>query len=138
MEQQNKAFLGRGWGFPPAFYKELKGVVMLEAEEDIQSSLFILLKTQVGERIMQPNYGCNLAPFIFEPLNIATKTMIEKIVHDAVTYNEPRIIADKVNIDYTPEEGRINIEIEYRIITTNTRYNYVFPFYLNEATNLTR
>jgi phage baseplate assembly protein W len=138
MEQQNKAFLGRGWGFPPTFHKEFKGVDMLETEADIESSLFILLKTQVGERIMQPNYGCNLTPFIFEPLNIATKTMIEKIVNDAVTLNEPRIIADKITIDFTDPEGRIDIAIEYRIITTNTRYNYVFPFYLNEATNLTR
>jgi hypothetical protein len=64
--------------------------------------------------------------------------MIEKIVNDAVTLNEPRIIADKVEIAYEFEEGKVNINIEYRIITTNTRYNYVYPFYLTEATNLAR
>jgi phage baseplate assembly protein W len=138
MENRKQTFLGTGWNFPPTFRKELGGVEMIADEVDVKSSLGILLSTVVGERIMQPLYGCNLIPFVFEPLNIATKTMIEKIVNDAVTLNEPRIIADKVDIQYTTEEGLININIEYRIITTNTRYNYVYPFYLEEATNLAR
>ena len=138
MEQQNKDFLGRGWSFPPTFYKESKGVKMLLSDEDINSSLHILLSTKPGERIMQPRYGCNLVPFSFEPVNIATKTMIERIVRDAVTLNEPRIIADNISILYNPEEGLVNINIEYTIIKTNTRYNYVYPFYLEEATNLAR
>lgn len=138
MENRKQTFLGTGWNFPLTFRRELGGSEMIADEEDIQSSLNILLSTEVGERIMQPRYGCNLTPFLFEPLNIATKTMIEKIVNDAVTLNEPRIIADKVDIQYTTEDGLVNINIEYRIITTNTRYNYVFPFYLKEATNLAR
>lgn len=138
MEKMKQTFLGTGWNFPPTFRRQFYGVEMTADETDIKSSLDILLSTEVGERIMQPRYGCNLTPFIFEPLNIATKTMIEKIVKDAVTLNEPRIIADVVTITYSPEEGRIGINIDYNIITTNTRYNYVFPFYLNEATNLAR
>lgn len=138
MEKMKQTFLGTGWNFPPTFRRQFYGVEMIADETDIKSSLDILLSTEVGERIMHPRYGCNLTPFIFEPLNIATKTMIEKIVKDAVTLNEPRIIADVVNITYSNEEGRIDINIEYSIITTNTRYNYVFPFYLNEATNLAR
>jgi phage baseplate assembly protein W len=138
MEKRKQTFLGTGWNFPPTFRRALGGVEMIADEVDIQSSLDILLSTEVGERIMQPLYGCNLSPFVFEPLNITTQTMIEKIVNNAVTLNEPRIIADKVEIKYTPEEGLVNINIEYRIITTNTRYNYVYPFYLTEATNLAR
>ena len=138
MENRKQTFLGTGWNFPPTFRRELGGVEMIADEVDIKSSLDILLSTLVGERIMQPLYGCNLIPFVFEPLNIATKTMIGKIVNDAVTLNEPRIIADNVDIQYTTEDGLVKINIEYRIITTNTRYNYVYPFYLKEATNLAR
>ena len=35
-----------------------------------------------------------------------------------------------------PEEGRIIIEIEYTIATTNTRGNFVYPFYLTEGTEV--
>ena len=135
---QNNDFLGRGWGFPPTFHKEFSGVDMLTGEDDIHSSLKILVSTEVGERIMQPRYGCNLNPFVWEPLNVATETMLEKIIKDAVTINEPRIITDMVEITYGNEEGLIYINISYTIITTNSRTNYVFPFYLNEATNLAR
>lgn len=135
---RKQTFLGTGWNFPPTFRREFYGVEMIADEADIESSLHILLSTVTGERVMQPRYGCDLTPFVFEPLNISTKTLIEKIVKDAVTINEPRIIADVVTINYTPEEGLININIEYTIITTNTRYNYVYPYYLNEATNLAR
>jgi hypothetical protein len=31
-----KAFLGRGWSFPPTFDKKIKGLAMSEAEEDIR------------------------------------------------------------------------------------------------------
>ena len=138
MEKRKQTFLGTGWGFPPTFRVELGGVEMLSDEKDIESSLDILLSTEVTERIMQPRYGCNLSPFVFEPLNVTTQTMIEKLVKDAVTLNEPRIVAEQITITYAPEDGRIDIKIEYSIITTNTRYNYVYPFYLNEATNLIR
>lgn len=138
MQNIKQTFLGTGWNFPPTFRIELKGVEMISDEEDIKSSLKILMSTEFTERIMHPRYGCNLTPFVFQPLNTSTRTMIEKIVNDAVTLNEPRIIADSVNIKYDPEEGRVDIKIEYSIITTNTRDNYVFPFYLTEATNLER
>lgn len=134
-----QSFLGTGWNFPPTFRQESWGVEMVQDIEDIKSSLDILFSTKVGERIMQPRYGCDLEPFIFEPLNVATKTMLEKIIKDAVTLNEPRIIVDQVDFKYDYEEGKIIIDIiGLRVITTNTRYNYVYPYYIVEATNLSR
>jgi uncharacterized protein len=143
------SFLGTGWNFPPTFHKEFLGVDMLSDEPDIKSSLDILFSTDPGERVMQPTYGCALRKFIFEPMNISTKTMMEKIIKDALLYHEPRIIVDRVQIgledDADPRlkqqsnnEGILPISIDYRVITTNTRYNYVYPFYYNEGTNLVR
>jgi len=139
MEKIKQTFLGTGWNFPPTFRQEYYGVEMISDIEDIKSSLDILFSTKVGERIMQPRYGCDLEPFIFEPLNVSTATMLEKIIKDAVTLNEPRIIVDKVDFKYDYEEGKILIDIiGLRVITTNTRYNYVYPYYIIEATNLSR
>jgi uncharacterized protein len=133
-----RPFLGRGWSFPPAFDRQAKGVVMLEEEADIQSSLHILLSTRLGERVMLPTYGCNMDSLVFEAMNLTLLTYMKDLVENAILYHEPRIDLDKVVIDTTRQtEGLLLIEIIYVVRTTNSRYNYVYPFYLNEGTNLT-
>jgi phage baseplate assembly protein W len=136
MEIIDRSFLGTGWSYPPSFRREWYGPEMLKEEEDVHSSLRIILETLTGERVMLPTFGCNLQPFVFEPMNPPTIALIEKIVKEALIYHEPRIIVeDLISI---PDElnGRLDINIGYSIITTNTRYNYVFPFYMKEATNI--
>jgi phage baseplate assembly protein W len=133
-----RPFLGRGWSFPTEFDRQAKGVVMLEEEVDIQSSLHILLSTRLGERVMLPGYGCNMDSLVFEAMNLTLLTYMKDLVENAILYHEPRIELDKVVIDNTQQnEGLLLIEIKYVVRTTNSRYNYVYPFYLNEGTNLT-
>ncbi len=67
----NKAHLGTGWSFPPAFDKGSNTAVMVSAEKDIEQSLEILLSTSLGERVMQPDYGCNLKDYQFESVDNA-------------------------------------------------------------------
>lgn len=134
----NTSFLGRGWSFPPTFVKETKEVLMTQDEEDIKKSLEILLSTTIGERFLQPQYGCNLDNYVFEPMNAATQTSIKITVKNAILIYEPRIKLVSVQLDNSfINEGRIDIAVEYDIITTNTRFNLVYPFYLNEANNKT-
>jgi phage baseplate assembly protein W len=133
-----RPFLGRGWSFPTEFDRQAKGVLMLEEETDIQSSLHILLSTRLGERVMLPGYGCNMDSLVFEAMNLTLLTYMKDLVENAILYHEPRIELDKVVIDTTQQnEGLLLIEIKYMVRTTNSRYNYVYPFYLNEGTNLT-
>ncbi len=139
MENRKQTFLGTGWSFPPTFSRVFYGVEMTADLEDIKRSLDILFSTKPMERVMQPRYGSNLIDFVYEPMNIATTTAMEKIIKDAVTLNEPRIIVDGVEFKFDNEEGKVVIDIiNLRVISTNTRYNYVYPYYLVEATNLTR
>ncbi|OJU27529.1 MAG: hypothetical protein BGN92_14130 [Sphingobacteriales bacterium 41-5] len=130
-------FLGKGWSFPPTFSKQQKSVVMTEKIEDIENSLRILLTTTVGERIMQPRYGCNMEDYLFESLDTGTKTRIIDRIKTAILFFEPRIDAKKIELNTMNElEGEIIVEIEYTIPATNSRYNFVFPFYRNEGTEL--
>ena len=139
-EDQNRfSFLGTGWGFPPEF-NDLSGEVgMISDVEDIRSSLHILLSTAVGERIMQPTYGCNLQEVLFEPINTSMLSFLKGLISDAILYHEPRIRLNSVNI-ITDEylEGRLPIEIDFTVASTNSRYNYVYPFYINEASSLAK
>jgi phage baseplate assembly protein W len=132
-----KSFLGTGWGFPPAFSNKSSDVGMLSDVDDIQSSLEILLTTRPGERVMRPDYGCNLDELVFEPLTTTFKTYIKDLISTAILYYEPRIEVNSIDLDDTGElEGRILIVIDYTVSATNTRFNFVYPFYKNEATDL--
>jgi len=131
------SFLGTGWSFPPEFQKETKGVKMLQDELDIKSSLEILLSTRLGERIMVPDYGCNLDEMLFKPLNLTLKTYVIDLIKTAILYHEPRIEVIKISIDQTSElNGELLTNIDYIIRATNSRKNMVFPFYKGEGTEL--
>lgn len=136
----NRDFLGRGWNFPPTFRQTGYRVEMLADEADINSSLEILLKTVAGERVMLPRYGADLRPYVFETMTPSMQALIRKLVYEAIVYHEPRIIVREEDLTTTFDatEGRLDIAITYVIVTTNTRYNYVFPFYVYEATDLER
>lgn len=136
MENENgKEFLGRGWGFPPAFDRAGRHAVMTGGREDIERSIEILLGTRKGERVMRPDYGCNLDEMVFESFNLSLKTYLEDMVKTAILYHEPRIEPLEISIDDTfIYEGRLMIEIDYMIRATNSRFNMVYPFYLEEGT----
>jgi phage baseplate assembly protein W len=131
-----KSFLGRGWSFPPTFSKIASQVLMTADEEDINKSLEILLSTTIGERFLQPLFGCNLEDYVFEAMNATTETAIKVTVKNAVLIFEPRIKLLTIELlDDFLTEGRIDILVDYEVISTNTRFNLVYPFYLNEANN---
>ncbi len=131
------SFLGTGWGFPPTFSKDTLQVSMLSDEEDIQSSLEILLSTRQGERVMLHKYGCNLNEMVFEPMTTTFKTYIKDMIQTAILYYEPRIDVKKITLDDSRDaEGVILVMIEYVVRSTNSRYNFVYPFYKNEGTQV--
>ena len=131
------SFLGTGWAFPPSFDPDSGTVELVSDEEDIKQSLNILLSTSLGERVMQPKYGCNLNDYLFEPLSSSVIGYIKDLVEHAILYYEPRILADKIEV--TPQdsfdiiEGRFTISIDYTIPETNSRFNFVYDYYSNEA-----
>jgi uncharacterized protein len=130
-------FIGKGWSFPPAFEKTAQGVVVTEQYEDIRQSLEILLSTRPGERVMQPKYGCNLEELLFESLDTGMKTLMADRIRTAILYFEPRIEAKKIELDDSNQnEGVVLIRVEYIVSATNTRFNFVYPFYKNEATEM--
>ena len=131
------AFLGRGWSFPPAFDQTSKEVVMVSGEQDIQESLQILLRTKIGERIMQSGYGSNLDDLLFEALTTTFITFIQSQIRRAIVFYEPRIELKRLNIITDRiQEGVLLIDVDYVTRSTNTRNNLVFPFYLNEGTEI--
>lgn len=132
-------FLGVGWSFPPTFNTDMKAVEMTEKEVDIERSLEILLTTTIGERVMQPKYGCNMDTLLFEPLNTTVKTIMIDKIKTAILFFEPRIDAKKITLNTQNElEGEVIVEVDYVVRATNSRFNFVFPYYIKEGTELKR
>lgn len=139
----SKDFLGRGWSFPPSFRKApiaattIGAVDMLEEEADVASSLEILLSTTPGERVLQPLYGCNLSELLFETLDTRMKTLMADKIESAILYYEPRVKLESVQLDDSRElEGIVLINVVYTVKSTNSRFNFVFPYYVSEGTDI--
>lgn len=133
----NNSFLGTGWSFPPSFNQDAGTVDLVSNVDDINQSLNILLSTSLGERVMQPEYGCNLEDYLFESLSSTMIGYIKDRVMNSILYYEPRIIAEKIEVTSDDSvdlfEGRFTIIVEYSIPGTNSRFNYVYDYYKNEA-----
>lgn len=129
---EDNPYIGRGWAFPPTFIRAKRGVEMAKGEEDINQSLEILFSTSKGERIMQPRYGADLESFLFDPIDNTTGSFLKEMIREAILYFEPRIRVIKVEIEKNETEGRVDIHVMYEIKTTNSRFNYVYPFYIYE------
>ena len=126
-------FLGRGWAFPISV--ESSGDVALAVgPEDVREAVRLILETEPGERVMRPDFGGGLRSFVFAPLSMGTLALVRHQVEQALIRWEARIDLDDVRVAPDPAEpGRLNVEVDYRVRETNTFYNLVYPFYLQEG-----
>ena len=127
-----RGFLGRGFAFPVAV-DDQGAVALAEYEEDIRQAIRIILDTDPGERVMRPDFGAGLRALLFEPINTQTLALAKHRVEQALILWEPRIDTIGVKVDAQPRAGILSIDIRYRVRTTNTFYNLVYPFYLQEG-----
>ncbi len=94
-----------------------------------------MLATGLGERVLQEDYGCDLTSLLFEEMDQGLINSLNRIIADAILFHEPRIKLDRLDISVDEAEaGLLFISLEYTIQSTNSRFNMVYPFYLNEAT----
>lgn len=125
-------FIGRGWSFPPSFDKNIAGVTMSAGIRDIEESLRIIFTTVLGERIMNPLFGCSLDDSVFEVMNTSRISYIESQVRNAIIFHEPRIDADQVTVEPDQNAGILLIGVAYKVRGSNSRFNFVYPYYLQE------
>ncbi len=129
------SFLGTGWAFPPTFGPAGADVNTVSGAEDIHESLQILFSTGLGERVMQDEFGCDLDRFVFSEIDQGLINSMTRVVSDAILYHEPRIELERIDLSESEaEHGLLLIKIDYRVRSTNSRFNMVYPFYLKEAT----
>jgi phage baseplate assembly protein W len=125
--------LGRGWSAPAAL--DAGGEIRQDAgTEKVRQSILLILATRRGERAMRPDFGAGLEDFVFEPVGTTTAALIRHRVETALVQWEPRIDVAEVSVSVADRRsGRVDITVGYRIRSTNTFYNLVYPFFLREG-----
>jgi uncharacterized protein len=127
-------FLGSGWSFPPTFTEGGGDVVVVSDAEDVRQSLEILFATQPGERVMREGFGCGLNRFVFEEMDQGLVNALTALISDAILLHEPRIRLNDLEVsEDASSAGLLLIRVDYMIRATNSRYNLVYPVYLNEG-----
>lgn len=129
-----KSFLGRGWKFPVRIDTTTGRVGMSEMEQDIKESIWILLSTAPGERLMRPEFGCGIHDLVFSSMSTVTMGLFESRVREAINRWEARVDITKLEVfTKEPDKGKLEINLTCRIRDTNSQFNLVFPFYLTEG-----
>jgi phage baseplate assembly protein W len=131
---ERKDFLGRGWAMPVELDPRTGLVASVAYEEDIRQSILIVLETAPGERMMRPSFGCGIHELVFTAVDSTAIQRIRSVVEEALRRCEARIDVLGVTVDEAAtEEGKLLVEVEYRVRKTNQAGNLVFPFYFREG-----
>ena len=133
MEKDDLAFLGKGLQMPFQINPSTGKTEMIGGAENIEKSIHVIMSTKPGERLYHLDFGIDLTPLLFEPADEATLKEIETRIIDGLTQFQPQIIPESVHFKINALEGLLWIDVKFTTRATNTRSNYVYPFYLKEA-----
>ncbi len=129
IDEQPQNYLGMGLSFP--LQTNVQGGLKLSAEaQKVKESIWLILRTDLGERVYRPDFGCRLSELAFAPLNKDTLLRVRLYILEALQKWEPRIDIDEVRADPDAISGRVNIIINYRLKSRPDPYSLVYPFYL--------
>src|SRR4029079_10806225 len=124
-------FLGIGWKCPLQVAPSGR-IAQARYEQRIEESVFLILSTARGERVMVPDFGCGIHDLTFSPNTPGARAAIVDAVRTALVKYEPRI--DVLDVETEPQgENLLLIRINYRIRATSAIGTLVYPFYIREA-----
>ncbi|MBH8572458.1 GPW/gp25 family protein [Nostocaceae cyanobacterium CENA369] len=129
-ELNQNQHLGTGWSFPLRVNVQ-GGLQLSTTQRNIEESMLLILRTDLGERVYRPNFGSRLSALTFAPMNTQTLLLLRLHVQEALEMWEPRIVIDAVRTDPDPLRGRVDIIIQYHPKDSHDSRSLVFPFYLN-------
>jgi phage baseplate assembly protein W len=128
MEQ---SFLGTGVAFPPRIDPATGRFKLSSGSQSVKESIYLILMTQVTERLTRPDFGAETARYVFMDVNQTGLTIMRRELTDALLRQEPRIANVNITTNMEAQQGYIMIGIDYTLAQNNKRDNLVFPFYLN-------
>ena len=133
MPKSQRDYLGIGWKFPLQVTPGGR-LMVARYEQRIEESIYLILSTAKGERVMLPDFGCGIHELVFAPNNVSTRSLVTSSARKALVKYEPRIDVLDVNAESAPEQPNLLlIRVDYRVRANNARGNLVYPFYIREG-----
>lgn len=126
-----KSFLGKGVGFPISI--DAGSLTGAAFEESVRQSIWLILGTAKGERVMRPDFGCGIHDFVFESMTASTYGRISQAVREALLRLEPRIDVRSVKAEPDDSGEVLLINVDYQVRATNNVFNLVYPFYVERS-----
>ena len=140
MAQDRRDFLGKGFKFPFNFSGRTGGITKnlgvgsSDQERHIEESIYQILQTLMGSRVIRRDFGSTLRGIVFDPNDAQLDVLIDYIIRSGIETWEPRVEVGTVAVDRTFwQEGRLELGIDIRIIKTNSIRNMVFLYFLTEG-----
>lgn len=91
-------------------------IAMISGRTAIRQSILLLMSTIPGERVMRPEYGCNLHQLAFMPNDATTHGLAIHYVRTALEQWEPRINIIHIDANINADEPNLmDITLVYRI-----------------------
>jgi phage baseplate assembly protein W len=126
--------LGTGWNFPVAPDPRAGDLLYRTGPDKVRQSIWIILDTEPGERLMRPSFGCGLRRYLMKPNTSATRALIQHDVQSALTVWEPRIQLQGVRVDPGDDPSLVLIQISYIHTADRRPDSLIYPFYLETGT----
>lgn len=130
----DRRFLGCGMKFPPQIDKSTGRFAVSSGAASVKEAIYLILMTSRGERWLEPDFGGRLMSYTFMDTSLTLLGLMSNELRALLLEQEPRISGVNVEIDSETREGCLLVEITYTLAESNTRDNFVFPFYINAQT----
>ncbi len=109
-------------------------VSMVEDDACVRQAILLLLTTRLGERVMRPNYGCDLNRLMFSSNDDNSAGLAVHYVRRALDRWEPRIEILRLDAHRsTQEPGQLDVVLDYRVLPTLTRDQLMFSIDLMQG-----
>lgn len=128
-------FLGTGAKFPLQVDPATGRIMTVSGNRAVKESLYLILMTQVTERLVRPDFGSDIMNYAFMDTSTTMMSILKRDLMQTILQQEPRISDVSIDTEYRADRGAVIININYMVSATNSRDNLVFPFYLDRGGN---
>lgn len=128
-----RSFLGTGVRFPMTVGPD-GGFAASGGERCVAESIWLVLSTAPGERVMNPRFGCAVHHLVLAPVTDSTYATVAHHVREALLQWEPRIDVLDVRVSTEGSLGEVlAVAVDYRLKDHNAINNVVYPFSVGEG-----
>ena len=105
------------------------GIKMVDESLSIRQSILMILSIVPGERVMRPDYGCELYKLVFSPNDETTAGLAIHYIKKAIARWEQRIEIINIDAGANPKMDEVlDIFISYKIINTQIENQLIYSF----------